>query len=90
MSEESVPRCSPELIRQARQLRDAGHFQRRIITRKPVEIDYDEVELECGHKRRLMDHVPWKSDILRSCEACITEWINKNNASGNKSEDRFS
>jgi hypothetical protein len=65
------------IILSARQKRDAKEFERRVVARTPVRLDYDDIELECGHRVTLMDHVPWQSNVLSSCEACAIEWMSK-------------
>jgi hypothetical protein len=63
-----------EAIREARQMRTAGHFRRQI----PDDMHYNQVELECGHSQLMhVVHLETLAQLKEapSCRACLAEWI---------------
>jgi hypothetical protein len=56
-------------------MREAGEFTREVINRVPEDVDYDCVELACGHHTSLYSgHVNVNS---MNCYGCIKDWINR-------------
>jgi hypothetical protein len=71
------PKYSPEVIRRYREMRKTNAFGRKTQERAPVDLDVDELTLECGHKQqftaRFLDlH---KSSNTMHCEVCVREWL---------------
>jgi hypothetical protein len=71
----SEPKYSPEILRRYREMRPNG-FLRQITERVPVDLDWDEMLLSCGHRQRswclLIDAMLGEKF---ECDQCRDEWL---------------
>jgi len=61
----------PDLILRAREMEKHGEFHRKVVSRRPKDLDVDIVELECGHTS--LTCFPDRSDAL--CRECRDKWV---------------
>jgi hypothetical protein len=59
-------------IQEARRLQRDGEFNRLIQDKAPLDIYWDEVTLECGHKSRVL---PNENTPMAFCGDCARAWI---------------
>ena len=74
-----------ERIVEARRMIEAGEFDRKIVSSKPEDLDYDRITLECGHNtlaapsfRALSRDVRKRQSRDPDCETCrdcVDAWI---------------
>jgi len=77
---EELKKLAPEVYLKARQLRDAGKFKRRVVKRTPKDMQWDVIELDCGHKTEHIESLMiCKLDHdSENCEQCIENWLRRN------------
>jgi hypothetical protein len=66
-----------EVLLHARKLRKEGKFERRIVKRAPKNMDWDTVELECGHEIRVLESSAPDAAALE-CSECIEARLLRN------------
>jgi hypothetical protein len=82
------PKYSLETIRRYREIERQNGFERAIQERTPVDLEHDELILECGHKLRLSAKLLDARFSLRlargvddavpvQCDDCVREWLQK-------------
>jgi hypothetical protein len=83
------PKYSLETIRRYREIERQRGFERAIRERAPVDLEHDELVLECGHKLRVSAKLLDAKLSLRSargvdgaipafpCDDCVREWLEK-------------
>jgi len=75
MSKKDYP---PALILRYRALENAGEFDRKIVSSRPVSIDKDEVKFECGHKlNTTLLPIAEADDGKLYCRQCGQAWIDR-------------
>jgi hypothetical protein len=69
---EKQPNYPVELLARAREMRESGAFNRRIIERTPDDLDFDRLQLECGHAAYIFGSL--KFDSI-DCSECVNRWM---------------
>lgn len=72
------PKYSTETILRYRELQKEHYFRRKITAWIPVDLGYDQVALECGHKETIL--VAFKENFgeVYDCEECAKAWLKGN------------
>jgi hypothetical protein len=72
------PPYPPETIRRYREMQKNKAFERAVRERTPVDLNYDEFTLECGHKQVMSVLVfGAKMNSTLHCQDCVREWLEK-------------
>ena len=64
----------PEVFLRARKLRKKRKFKRGIVKREPLDLDWDAVQLECGHKTKIFEQ---SNSEPRECSECLEAWLQR-------------
>jgi hypothetical protein len=68
----------PDVIRRYRELDETGGFKRAVIGCVPLNPQYDEVTLACGHKQQLNPLlIKLAGGKEQHCSECAKEWLEK-------------
>lgn len=68
------PKYSQAVLLRYREIDRTGAFEREIKERVPIEPNYDEATLSCGHKREISIYQP---NATWHCRECASEWLRK-------------
>jgi hypothetical protein len=72
--DKALKNLPPEVILEAREMRERGAFRKKIVKRRPKDLDWDVVELECGHRTQtIAKHTP--DGAFEECKTCIESWM---------------
>lgn len=63
-----------EIIIEARRKRDAGDFNREIVSRTPTDLFIDLVMLDCGHQGSEVRPFSGRAEP-HACELCTSDWM---------------
>jgi hypothetical protein len=73
----SEPHYSQDIIRRYREMYDAHAFLREVTEDVPVDLNYDQMTLSCGHQHRTFRLMAKAGDGKVTCEICVKEWLDK-------------
>jgi hypothetical protein len=65
----------PDAVMAQRQLYADGEFRRRWIRRSPKDLDYDRLDLECGHWRYYTAGRELNREELVECNDCARQYL---------------
>jgi hypothetical protein len=65
----------PDTVMAQRQLYADGEFRRRWLRRSPRDLNWDRLDLECGHWASHMARYPLDPDELVECHDCAREYL---------------